>query len=225
MKIATRFLIAELLWAGAIMVLIVPITLLSGQDNMQTVQIMRWLGHSFALAALPAGIAVANDVHNAPGTALPPLLLVVSLMAFMVWALLGIVGPAVSPDDPDFFRMLATMRASEGSWIAYNHTAWLLMMTVSETISTFLYAGIGVQLGIWATRAFTPAVRRLLYWAVAVGLLISSFAVTDTLYEKVVVHTNGPVEFAGLIGMLMPLGLCFGLMLPTVGLLKQNAPA
>ena len=223
MRFATKFVLAVLLWAGAMLVLFVPITI-STADGFTSVQLLRWLAHSLSLATLPAGIMVAGEVEAEPRRRLPVLFGLVWIVAFVVWAILGLVTPPLSGNGtPDFFRTLAAMRASTDSWEAYNHYAWLFTMTVSETVSTFLFAATGVQLGIWAPRVLPAGTKRLAYWVVAVGLLVVSYGLTDTLYESVVIRTNGPVEFVGLIGLLLPIGLCLGLVLPTLSALRNTA--
>jgi hypothetical protein len=204
------------------MALVIPISILSGDQQMQTINYIRWLAHSVALATLPAGIVVGDAVLESPRRSLITITIIVALSAFFVFALLGVVGPAVTPEaDPDFFRLLTVLRSTGTDWLTHNHNAWIFSMTTAETISTILFAALGIQLGIWAPRVLSATVRRILYWVVVLVLLFAGYVTTDTLYENVVIRTAGPVDFAGFLGLLLPAGLCFGLLLPTVALLRD----
>ena len=60
-----RFLRLHALWALAIMMLIVPISMTTVND-LTLSQHLRWLGHAIALAAFPAGLMVGAEAFRGP---------------------------------------------------------------------------------------------------------------------------------------------------------------
>jgi hypothetical protein len=73
MKVAGRFLLAELMWATGIFVVMVPVALLDN-DPPSTARFLWWLARAIGLAAFPAGIAIAPAVfaHARPWRPLLP---------------------------------------------------------------------------------------------------------------------------------------------------------
>jgi hypothetical protein len=59
-----------------------------------------------------------------------------------------------------------------------------------------------------------------LYWAIGLGLMITGYAVFDSTYETIVLHTAAYVDFAAFYTLLIPAGICAGLGLPTLALLR-----
>jgi hypothetical protein len=81
-------------------------------------------------------------------------------------------------------------------------------------------AAIILQVGIWARYALPLVLRRLLYCMVGLGLMVSGYAVFDTTYEGVVLHTAADVSFAALYTLLIPASVYAGFTLPTLALLR-----
>jgi hypothetical protein len=220
MRVFWKFLRAELIWTTAIFLLIVPITILSG-DAKDVAIYLRWLGRGIGLAAFPAGIAVAGDVFATPFRWRPLLftLLGASLVAFLVLEIFAFVVPILG-GQATLVDLMLGMRNATASWEVRNDAAWRFYSTLLTPVTTLLHAAIGVMVGIWAGYALPPAFRRLLYWLVGLGLLVSGYSVFDTTYESIVLHTAAPVEFAAFYTLLVPLGICAGLGLPTLALVR-----
>jgi hypothetical protein len=220
MRVFWKFLLAEVTWTTAIFLLIVPITILSGDVNDMAIH-LRWLGRAISLAAFPAGIAVAGDIFVTPFRWRPLLftVLAASLVALSVLGIFAFVVPALG-GQATLAELMLHMRNFRASWEVRNDAAWRLYSTLLSPVFTLLYAAIGVMAGVWAGYALPPAFRRLLYWITGLGLLVSGYSVFDTTYESVVLHTAAPVEFAAFYTLLIPLGICAGLGLPTLALVR-----
>jgi hypothetical protein len=220
MRVFWKFLLAEVTWTTAIFLLIVPITILSGDVNDTAIHV-RWLGRAMGLAAFPAGIAVAGDIFVAPFRWRPLLftLLAASLVAVSVLVIFAFVVPVLGR-QATLAELMAHMRNVTATWEVRNDGAWQLYSTLLTPVSTLLHAAIGVMVGVWGGHAMPSAFRRLLYWIVGLGLLVSGYSVFDTTYESVVLHTAAPVEFAAFYTLLVPLGICAGLGLPTLALVR-----
>ncbi|MGH7446753.1 MAG: hypothetical protein ACREK1_05925 [Longimicrobiales bacterium] len=221
MTVARRFLMAELVWASAIFLLILPITIMSA-DPGTTVEYVRWLTRALGLAAFPAGITVAGVVfvQPHPWRALLSAFAAASVVALLVFALFAFVVPPLGA-DATLPRIVHDMRAITGSWESRNHAAWTFYSILFAPVSALLFAAIGMQVGVWATHALPVALRRVLYWAVGLGLMVSGYAVFDTTYEGIVLHTPADVSFAAFYTLLVPAGICAGLALPTLALLRS----
>jgi hypothetical protein len=207
MKVFWRFLIVELAWTAAIVALIVPVTILSSEP-LTAAEYLGLLGSALELALLPAGISVAGPVFAPPRTWRP-----------LLGALYAVVIPQLN-DSMTLPRLAATMSAETSDWESRNHAAWVLYRALFAPVYAFLLAAIGVQVGAWTPHALPPALRRLLYWVVALGLIVSRYIVTDSTYEVVVLHTAALVDFAAFYGLLVPAGICAGLALPTLALVR-----
>ena len=220
MKVFWKFLLAELVWATAIFLLIMPITILSG-DPLDGASLLRWLGRAFGLATFPAGIAVAGDVFAAPfrWRSLIGTIVAATLVAIVVLELFAFVVPLLDGRMP--LPQLIQLMAEEGqSWETRNDAAWQFYSILFTPVTTLLHAAIGVQVGVWATHSLSRAFRRLLYWLIGLGLMVSGYSVYDSTYETIVLHTAAYVEFAAFYTLLIPLGICAGLGLPTLALLR-----
>lgn len=220
MKVFKRFLWAELVWATAIFLLILPITILSG-DPLDGASLIRWLGRALGLATFPAGITVAGQVFAAPFRWRPLLEAIAAavLCALLVLELFAFVVPLLDQRMP-LNELIFAMREASGGWETRNDAAWQFYSIVFTPVTTMLHAAIGVQVGFWATHALPSPYRRLLYWLIGLGLLVTGFAVYDSTYETIVLHTEAYVDFAAFYTLLIPLGICAGLGLPTLALLR-----
>ena len=220
MSAARKFLLAELVWTTAIFLLILPIAIVSA-DPGDAAEYLRWLTRALGLAAFPAGIAVAGDVFDRPDP-WHPLLSVVGAAAVVAALVFALFTFAVTPlgADATLPQLVRDMSATEGSWESRNHAAWTFYSILLAPVQALLFAAIGIQVGMWAVHAMPAALRRVLYWVIGLGLMVSGYSVFDTTYEGVVLHTAGDVSFAAFYTLLVPLGICAGLGLPTLALLR-----
>lgn len=216
-----RFLVVTLAWTVVIFLPMVVLELLS--DPIALAQYSRWLGRALSLAAFPAGIAASRSVVP-PGrpwrvvleTAAAALVVALAVFVLMAWL------PAILGDESrSLSRLALTMRTSGGSWEALNDASWRYYEALLSPLQALLYAGIGFQLGIWGPAAVTPALSRLLYWGVGLGLVIVSFGVADTTYETIILRTPADVRFAAMYSFLLPAGIAAGLALPTLAELRR----
>jgi hypothetical protein len=146
----------------------------------------------------------------------------VALVAFVLIAWL----PAVLGDEGrSLSRLALIMRTSGGSWETLNDASWRFFEAVLLPIQALLHAAIGFQLGIWGPRSVTPALSRVLYWGVALGLLVVNFGVSDTTYETIILRTAADVRFAAGYALLLPAGIAAGLALPTLAVLRRPGVA
>ncbi|HUF49884.1 MAG TPA: hypothetical protein VMN60_03565 [Longimicrobiales bacterium] len=219
MSTVRRFLLAELLWGGGIFLLVLPLAIL-GSDAHGAADYYRWLTRALGLAAFPAGIAVAGDVlaHARPWRALVVVLGVATGIGVVLLAI--VLGPVLGADALTLPQLMSLMTASGASWETRNHAAWVFYSTLLVCTHPLLMAAIGVQAGAWAPHALPVGLRRLLYWLIGIGLVVSDYAVSDSTYEVVVLHTTAYADFAAFYGLLLPLGICAGLALPTLALLR-----
>jgi hypothetical protein len=219
MTVVRRFLVAELLWGAAIFLLILPLTVL-GADAGGSAAYARWLARALTLAAFPAGVATA-DLLFARTRSWRPVgegVAAAALVALAVFLLGAFIVPSLA-GDASLPQLLRADRSGL-SWEARNHGAWAFYSILFAPVSVLLTAAIGAQVGIWATHALPAPQRRILYWIVALGLMISSYTIYDSTYESVVLHTAADVSFAPFYTLLVPLGICAGLGLPTLALLR-----
>jgi hypothetical protein len=220
MKVVRTFALAELVWAIAIFLLILPVTVLTA-DSLSATVYMRWLGRALMLAAFPAGIAIAGDVFATPRPwrSLCAAVTAASIAAALVLAVFAVAVPLLG-EERTLPQLALAMRATNGSWGSRNDAAWDFFSTLLTPITALLHAAIGLQVGLWATHAVPPVLRRLLYWAIGLGLMITGYAVFDSTYETIVLHTAAYVDFAAFYTLLIPAGICAGLGLPTLALLR-----
>ena len=220
MKVFWKFLAVELAWTAAIFALIVPVMILSSEP-LSPAEYLSLLGSALELALFPAGISVAGTVFARPRTWRPVLAAIgaTALVAALLFELHAVVIPHLS-EAMTLPRLFATMNAETSEWESRNHAAWAFYRALFAPVSAFLLAAIGIQIGAWTPHALPPALRRLLYWVVGLGLILSRYTVTDSTYEVVVLHTAAFVDFAAFYGLLVPAGICAGLALPTLALLR-----
>ena len=223
MKVAGRFLLAEVVWATGIFLLMLPVALLDN-DPPSTMHVFRWLARAIGLAAFPAGITIAPVVfaHTRPWRPLLLALAAASAVSAVVFMLVAVIPPLVSDHARTIPQLLAHMRAAGGSWESRNDAAWAFYNNLFAPLNALLFAAIGVQVRIWARYALPLPLRRPLYWAVGLGLLISGYAVWDTTYEVVVIHTAADASFAAFYTVLIPASICVGLALPTLALTRRG---
>jgi hypothetical protein len=221
MKLMGRFLIAELVWATGIFVLLMTVGILTSAAP-SSAEILGWLARALALAAFPGGISIAPAVFEPPHPWRQLLLAAAAacLVSAVVVLLQGVIIPLVSGEARSLPQLARTMSALVESWESRNHAAWHFYSTFTTGLITLLYAAIGVQVGIWATYSLPRSLRRALYWIAGLGLLITGFAIWDTTYETVVLHTAADASFAAFYPVLVPLSICAGLALPTLALLR-----
>jgi hypothetical protein len=221
MKLAGKFLVAELVWATGIFVLMLTIALLS--EPRSTAAFVWWLARALGLAAFPAGVAIAASVFAdaRPGRQLAQALATAAAVGVLVFILVGVLRPSLG-NDSALPQLLNVMSASDGSWESRNDAAWDFYSSFFSALNVVLFAAIGLQVGVWAGYSLSASLRRALYWAVGLGLLISGYAVWDTTYEVVVLHTAADVSFAAFYTVLVPASLCAGLALPTLALVRRG---
>jgi hypothetical protein len=221
MTVFWKFLKVELAWAAAIFLLILPVTILSS-DPLTSAEYLGMLGRALELALYPAGISVAGDVFARPHSWGAPLAAfgASAVVAVLLFVLSAVVVPFLTNDSATLPQLVDDMNRAGNSWETRNAAAWSFYVTLFAPLSAVLMAAIGVQVGVWATYALPPVLRRPLYWTVALGLIVTRYAVADSTYEVVVLHTAAFVDFAAFYALLIPAGICAGLALPTLALLR-----
>jgi hypothetical protein len=208
MALAGRFLIAEVIWAAGLFAVLLAVGIASS-DAATNAQVVRWLARAAELAAFPAGIAIAPLVLRTgrPWHA--------TLSAAGIATVIGAAVIALS--------IAATPSGIIGDdWETRNHAAWAVTTPWLAGLTAVLYAAIGAQVGIWAAYSVPRPLQRPLFWAVGLGLLVSGFVVFDTTYETFVLHTNADASPAAFYTVLVPLSICAGLGLPTLGLVRHG---
>jgi len=226
MKIAQRFLIALALWAAGILIVMLPMALLDDYSQ-ATNYFIRLIGRALGLAAFPAGIAVASAVFHRPRPwpELGAFLVAAGSVSIIVLLSTTVLAPLIGDGTRNVPQLLHDMSPAGGSWETRNDAAWVLFTSVLSAVNAFLFAVIGLELGAWAPRALLAPIRRPVYWAVGLGLLVSGYAVWDTTYETIVLHTAADVSFAAFYTMLIPASICLGLALPTFALFQRSERA
>lgn len=215
MKIGAKFLTAELAWATGIFLILVAFGFLDS-DPHSVKRYVRWAARAFALAAFPAGISVGPNLI-AERNRIRAVVGVVSAacaVALLVFALNGFATPPLA-------TAFGQMNAADHDWETRNHAAWLFYNAFFIPLNGLLFAAIGVQVAIWAHYGVRPVLRRLLYWTVGLGLLLSGYVIWDTTYEAVVIRTAADVSFAAFYTLLIPGALAAGLLLPTIAFLRR----
>ena len=219
MTLVKRFLLANLLWGAAIMTLVIPISLMT-TTGLRDAGILRWLGHSLALGAFPAGLGVGADAFRGRPWRNIGLLTIAELVMTIV--VIGILVYAAELDDMNLFGLLAAnVDAPNSGWLTWNQMAWPVFMTVAEAISVPIYAGLGMMLGAWGEQVLPITFRRILWWAMGLKLIGFTYLIAENSYEMFVVKTNGPAAFSAFFMLLIPLGMYGGLLLPSYGLAKR----
>ena len=223
LQLSRRFLVAVLVWTGGLFVLIVSVALLA-HDSSSPAQFVRWLASAIGLAAFPAGIAIAPAIFHGthPWRQVAGALLCACIVGAVVFLLMAFGVPMAGDYAMEPSQLWSAMR-SEGDWETRNHSAWHFSLLFLAPFRASLFAAIGLQVGIWANRFPTPGLRRLLFWVVGLGLLVTGAGIFDTTYETIVLHTQAYVGFAALYTVLLPLSVCAGLALPTLALLSTDA--
>jgi hypothetical protein len=219
MRTLKRFLLLHALWATGILLLIVPISLLTG--GWEYVHVVRWLAHSIALATFPAGLMVGAEVFQGRDVwrKIGALSLAEVAIMLMVGGLLGFVAP---PDDLNLVELLARINeTTPGSWLRWNQMAWSVYMTAAEVISVPIYAGLGMMLGAWAEQVLPATFRRILFWAMSLKMIGFTYLIAENSYEMLVIKTNGPAAFSAFFMLLIPLGMYGGLLLPSIALARR----
>jgi hypothetical protein len=222
MSVVKKFIFLHVGWTVAIMLLIVPISLTT-VHGIAPAGYVRWFAHSVALATFPAGLIVGPDVFRGRvWRNLAWLTLVEVVLMVWVFAVLGFAAPM------DNINILAawerTRDLPDATWLQRNQLAWTIYMTVAESISVPIYAGLGMMLGAWAHQVLPVTFRRLLFWAMVLKMVGFTYLITENSYEMLVIRTNGPAAFSAFFMLLIPLGMYGGLLLPSIGLAKR-APA
>lgn len=222
MKLVRKFLVAELVWGAGIFAVMAVVALLSSGST-SAGQFLQWLARALGLAALPAGITIASAVFDddKPWRQLVPLFGAAAAVSALAFALIAVVGPAMSADARSLGRLAQDMGAAGESWETRNDTAWVFYTSLFTPLHTLLLAAIGAQVGIWARYSLPRSLRRPLYWAVGLGFLVTGYAISDTTYETIVLNTAADANFAAFYTLLIPASICAGLALPTLALLRR----
>ena len=225
MSIAKRFLLANLLWAAAITLLVVPISLAT-VHGLTFVQHLRWLGHSLALAALPAGLTVGGDVFR-PGRTFRNLLALSGAEALVMAVVLALLAYATKIDDLNLIALLSRNSAAEtaGGWQVWNQLVWPFYITAAEAVSVPIYAGLGLMVGAWAEQLLPQTARRIIYWALSLTMIAATYLITENSYEMLVIKTNGPAAYSAFFMLLIPFGMYVGLLLPSISLARRAQAA
>jgi len=223
MKIAQPFFAALALWTAGILVVMLPMALLDDYSQ-ATAHFIRLIGRSIGLAAFPAAIAVAPAVFRRPQPwpELGSFLAAAGAVSLTVFVMTTVLAPLVDHQVRTLPQLSRDMSSSMASWETRNHAAWVLFTSAFAAVNAFLHALIGIQIGAWAPRSLALPVRRAFYWMVGLGLLVSGYAVWDTTYETIVLHTQADAGFAAFYTILIPASICAGLALPTFALFQRG---
>jgi hypothetical protein len=226
MKTIKKFLVTEAIWGTGIFMMMMFIALLD-PNPITSSHAMSWLGRAFGLALFPAGIAVSNDVIQARRSQQPLLAVtaVAGSIALLLFVLTAFITPLLSDGARSLLQLMSDMNAVGSGWEKLNDAAWKFFSVLFVPVNALLFAAIGLQVGIWSRYVLPLVLRRVLYWVVGLGLLITGFSVYDTTYETIVLHISADVNFAAFYTLLIPVSLCAGLALPTLALLRgANIP-
>jgi hypothetical protein len=220
-RTSSRFLIVAFAWTAVIALPLIALELLpSGTDRPR---IALTLGRVLVFAAYPAGIAAARDVLGArPWRAIAGAGTGATMLAITVLLSLAWLPELLGPRGTGFASLVATMHSAGSQWETLNDAGWRYYGAFVASAQAMLYAAIGVQVGLWVPRAVATSFRRLLYWAIGLGILVSAVTVTDATYELVVLHTAADARISVLYALLLPLGIAAGLSLPTFALLRRG---
>jgi hypothetical protein len=210
----------QALWTVALVLLLISIAILTGSAPLNAAALLRWTGIAMGLAGFPAGVAVAESVLEArpPYATAVKVLLAAIASASVLFALIAVTTPLLGDDGRTWGQLARDMHDATTSWEKRNDAAWQFYVSLCRPVQAVLVAAIGVQAGVWSRYAVPPLLRGILYWAIGLGLLLSGYAVFDSTYEAIVIHTAGDVGFAAFYTLLIPAGICAGLLLPTIAL-------
>jgi MFS family permease len=223
MKITGRFITAALLWAVGMSVVMVAVDAM-GSETLSIHRILRGVASALGLAAFPAGVTVAPAVMGDARRWQALLHTIAAALAVSVVVLtLSIAAPPIGDGTRGVAERLRAMDDASESWETRNDAAWAVLATLLAGPRALLFAAIGLQVGIWASFSLPRALRRPLYWAVGLGLIVSGAIIWDTTYETVVLHTEADASFAALYTLLLPLSVCAGLGLPTLAVFRDRA--
>jgi hypothetical protein len=222
MRLAGRFLLIQAIWTLPLVALMPAVLALTGSEPLSAMRLVRWTGHAIGLAAFPAGITVAQALleRSAFRNTVPALALAAMASAFVVFLLIAFATPLLGDGARTLRELAQIMRAPGASWETRNDAAWVFYVTFFEAVYAVLFAAIGVQVGLWTRYAVPRVLHGVVYWATGLGLLLSGYAVFDTTYEAIVIRTAGDVSFAAFYTLMIPAGICAGLALPTLALLR-----
>jgi hypothetical protein len=225
MRVVQKFLLSVVAWATAIFLLMATLEFLS--NGFDPAQYALWMARAIGVAAFPAGITVSRDVFEGPRAwrVLLTFVAAAGIVALAAFALTVLVAPLVDADARTLPQLVRDMRTATASWETRNDAAWVFYRTLFLPVQALLFAAIGLQVGIWTTKAFPFVFTRAVYWAVGLGLLVSGFGISDTTYETIVLHTPADVGFAAFYTLLFPAAVCAGLALPTLALLRDGGVA
>jgi len=226
-RAARRFLAVAAGWLMIMAVPLIVLHLIAG--DLEAVTLVRGLAGAIVLAGYPAGIVAAQDVPaGRRWRSLLELAAGAGALALLAFALLAWVPGLVGGERATLSQLAAAMRANETNWETFNDAAWRYYSTWLTPVSSMLYSALGFQVGIWSGHAVPDVFRRGLYWAVAFGLVVTGYIVSDGAYETIVLHTAADAGFAAFLPVLFPLGLVAGLTLPTVawcrGVVSSDRP-
>jgi hypothetical protein len=221
MRVAGRFAIAELLWATGLSVVIIVVEAMSSEP-LSAHRVLQGVANALALAMFPAGVTVAPAVLGQSRRWQGLLHFIAAAVAVSAVVLaLSIAAPPLGDGTRGLGALLQAMGNLNESWETRNHAAWVFLSTLLAGPRSLLLAAIGLQVGIWASFSVPRSLRRPLYWAVGVGLILSGAVIWDTTYETIVLHTEADASFAALYTLLLPLSVCTGLGLPTLAAFRD----
>jgi len=246
MRLALRFWKHLLLWTGILLVLLLAVTAVAGRAPREVLASLPvWLGLALALAAYPAGVAVAADTLPA-GKLEPRRIVSVGLAAAAVSMLmltlgnvagprlarsLAVPGAATDVTEPSYLtytELKAAARAAvetaealpgaptvEG-WREANLLAWHFIRRTDGTALPLLFAMVGVLCGFWAGRTRRRDLRRTQLWAMGLFLLLSTYLAGENSFELIATRTAGPAFFAADFVLVVPCLLIVGIGWPTI---------
>ena len=246
MRLALRFWKYLLLWTGILLVLLLAVTTVAGSGPREVlVGLPVWLGLALALAAYPAGVAVADDTLPAgrldirrivsvglAAAAVSVLMLTLGNVAGPRLArALAVHGPATGVTEPAYLTYTelkaaarAAVEAAEArpgpptaeGWREANTLAWYFIRRTDGTALPLLFAMVGVLCGLWAGRTRRRDLRRTQLWAMGLFLVMSTYLAGENSFELIAARTAGPAFFASDFVLVVPCLLIIGIGWPTV---------
>ncbi len=243
MALALHFWSRLAMWSGILLVVLVTLSLAMGQALAEVVaHLPVWTGLAVALAAFPAGVAVAFQVFPDGGFSWRRTLQLfgaAGLASVAMFALGNQLGPRLAQAtaaggalNEAAYMTLGDLRSAMedavaeaesssgpevvGAWQAANGLVWQYVRRTDGVALPFLFALIGTLTGFWACRLVSPQLVQLQLWAMGLFLLMSTYLAGENSYELIVMRSAGPVYFAGDFVLIVPMILLIGLGWPTL---------